>query len=140
MFKRAAPSSLIWLGILIAVAIVSALSAGAILALQSRQRTRTQATALTGGSVENGRKAVVRYGCGSCHVILGISGAAGKVGPDLTHIGQRAAIAGALSNDPETMARWIEHPQRLRPGTGMPEMGVTAGEARDITAYLYAQE
>jgi len=33
--------------------------------------------------------------------------------------------------------RWIQHPQKLEPGTAMPEMNVTDGDARDIAAYLY---
>jgi cytochrome c1 len=37
------------------------------------------------------------------------------------------------------MVRWLEHPQALRPGSGMPEMGVTDKDARAMAAYLYAE-
>lgn len=33
--------------------------------------------------------------------------------------------------------RWLEHPQRVVPGNGMPEQGVSGRDARDMTAYLY---
>jgi cytochrome c1 len=35
------------------------------------------------------------------------------------------------------MIQWIQHPQHIERGTAMPEMGVTADDARDITAFLY---
>jgi cytochrome c2 len=37
------------------------------------------------------------------------------------------------------MVRWLMHPQALIPGTGMPELGMTERDARDIAAYLYAE-
>jgi cytochrome c len=33
--------------------------------------------------------------------------------------------------------QWIQHPQKIEPGTAMPEMQVTEQDARDIVAYLY---
>jgi cytochrome c1 len=69
-----------------------------------------------------------------------VSGANGKVGPDLTHVGARAEIAGTLANDPELMVRWLMHPQALKPGSGMPEQGVTERDARDMAAYLYTSK
>jgi cytochrome c1 len=94
---------------------------------------------ITGGDVDRGAEAIAGRGCGSCHIIPGIDGALGKVGPDLTHVGQRAALAGSLGNDPGSLTAWIMHPQRLRPGSAMPEQGIDAREARDMAAYLYAQ-
>jgi cytochrome c1 len=139
MRDRSAPSSLLWLAALVALAIaVSAIALGSIY-VEANQTARTQAEAITGGDARRGRSAISRYGCGSCHVIPGIHGATGAVGPDLTHVGQRAVIAGKLVNNPAMMVRWIRHPQQLSPGSGMPDQGVTDGEARDLAAYLYAQ-
>ena len=94
---------------------------------------------ITGGKVANAPARFVAYGCGSCHVIPGIDGANGKVGPDLNGIAKRAAIAGSLPNDPKAMILWLQHPQILRPGSAMPEMGVTDPAARDMAAYLYSR-
>lgn len=100
-----------------------------------RQR---QARAMSGGGEPaRGAAAIRSYGCGSCHQIPGVAGAAGLVGPPLADWLQRASVAGQLPNTPENLVRWIQHPQGQRPGTIMPEMSVTEGDARDIAAYLY---
>ena len=91
----------------------------------------------TGGNVQQGATAITRYGCGSCHVIPGISGAAGKAGPPLTGIADRIYIAGMLRNTPPNMMHWIEDPQSVNPKTVMPNLGVTPRDAADIAGYLY---
>ena len=53
-------------------------------------------------------------------------------------MGQRGAIAGLLANNTENMVRWIREPQRLHPGSAMPELGVKEADARDMAAYLYS--
>jgi cytochrome c1 len=35
------------------------------------------------------------------------------------------------------MRRWIQHPQQVAPGNGMPDLGISDIQARDISAYLY---
>ncbi len=83
-------------------------------------------------------QAIQKYGCGSCHVISGIEGAEGAVGPRLTHLSQRSFLAGELPNTPENLILWIQHPQQVKPGTAMPEMGVSDADAHNIAAYLYS--
>jgi cytochrome c1 len=78
-----------------------------------------------------------QYGCVTCHVVPGVTTAAAAVGPPLRNFGDRSFIAGRLRNEPETLVLWIMHPQRLKPGTAMPELGVTDSSARHIAAYLY---
>lgn len=90
-----------------------------------------------GGDAETGRRLIARYGCGSCHVIPGVGGARGMVGPPLDHFAQRAFIAGEVANSAEFLVRWIEVPQAIEPGTAMPNLGITEGQARSIAAYLY---
>jgi cytochrome c2 len=92
-----------------------------------------------GGDSERGRLLTVRYGCGSCHVIVGIRDATGRVGPRLTDLAEQAYIAGQLTNVPHHLVAWIQDPKRYAPGTAMPDLGVTEAEARDIAAYLYQQ-
>jgi cytochrome c1 len=76
-------------------------------------------------------------GCAACHVIPGVRGADGKVGPPLTGIGSRIMIAGQVPNTPDNLIRWIRDPQAIEPGTAMPNLGVSEPTARDIAAYLY---
>ena len=90
-----------------------------------------------GGNADRGRREIAAYGCGSCHMIPGITGADGLVGPPLIRWSQRKMIAGEIPNTPDNLVYWIAVPQSIEPGTAMPNLGVSDGQARDIAAYLY---
>lgn len=90
-----------------------------------------------GGDSQRGEAAIRAYGCGSCHMIPGIAGAHGKVGPPLQDWSERVYIAGEVPNSTDFLIRWIEMPQAIEPNTAMPNLRVTEGEARDMAAYLY---
>jgi cytochrome c len=90
-----------------------------------------------GGDPARGHDMLRKYGCGSCHMIPGVAGANGLVGPPLAGIASRSYIAGVLPNAPENMRRWIQDPKAVDSLTAMPNVGVTAADARHITAYLY---
>lgn len=76
------------------------------------------------------------HGCAACHTIPGVRGARGIVGPSLESIGRRPLIAGRLPNRPGVLGAFILNPPALVPETGMPNVGLTARDARDIAAYL----
>ncbi|MBV8902412.1 MAG: cytochrome c oxidase assembly protein [Acidobacteriia bacterium] len=99
---------------------------------------RQNAIAVTGGDPVRGHAAILKYGCGSCHAIAGVSGATGLVGPSLTGIGNRMYVAGVLRNTPENIVRWIRNPKQVDEKTAMPALGVTPQDAIDIAAYLYS--
>ena len=90
-----------------------------------------------GGDPDRGKEQIVAYGCGSCHVIPGVRGARGLVGPPLTQFAHRAYIAGEVPNNEDFLVQWISVPQSIEPGTVMPNLGVSNAQARDIAAYLY---
>jgi cytochrome c2 len=92
------------------------------------------------GNAERGALYIEQIGCGSCHVIPGIDGARGLVGPPLDYMGKRVFIAGLLRNTPANMMTWLRDPQEVVPGNAMPDMGLSEEQARDITAYLYTLE
>ena len=94
------------------------------------------APAAAAGDAERGRALLARYHCGVCHTIPGVAAARGTLAVTLQAYGRRSYIAGRVANDAATLARWIEEPAALIPGTAMPDMGVTAADARDIAAYL----
>jgi cytochrome c len=98
---------------------------------------KQQAKTLTGGDPDRGKAAIDRYGCNACHVIPGIPGPKGMVGPPLEHIASRAYIGGKFANNPETMIKWLQNPPAFDPQSAMPNLGVTEADSRDITAYLY---
>ena len=93
-----------------------------------------------GGNAAVGAELITQFGCGSCHIIPGIDGAGGLVGPPLIHFGRRKIIAGQLSNTADNLIRWIMDPQSVEPGTAMPDLQVTERQARDIAAYLFELE
>jgi cytochrome c1 len=112
--------------------------AAILLASCSRSSQAEQiAMAATGGSASRGAAAIARYGCGSCHIIPGVSGASGLAGPPLSGIGNRIYVAGVLPNTPLNMVRWIENPPAVDEHTVMPNLGVTHQDAIDIAGYLY---
>jgi mono/diheme cytochrome c family protein len=83
-----------------------------------------------------GTQAISQYACVTCHVIPGIVGASQPVGPSLEKIASRSLIAGVLPNRFENMVSWLEAPQKVKPGSAMPDLGLSERDARDIAAYL----
>jgi len=87
------------------------------------------------GRAKMGRQEFVSH-CGGCHAVRGTA-AAGTLGPDLSHLMQRATLAsGVLPNDAPTLARWIGNPQSLKPGNLMPALNLSQSEFADVHAYL----
>jgi len=93
-----------------------------------------------GGDARRGRQAISAYGCGACHVVPGVIGARGLVGPPLTSFAHRSYVAGSLPNTPANLVRFVQTPQAIRPGSAMPNLDVAEPDARDIAAYLYSLE
>ena len=82
-----------------------------------------------------GKQAFLATGCVACHTIAGVSG--GTIGPNLTHVGSRTSLAGAMfPNTPEHLAKWIEDPPARKPGTLMIKLGLTADQIPALVAYL----
>jgi mono/diheme cytochrome c family protein len=89
------------------------------------------------GDPERGAAVILQLGCGACHVIPGITGAKGLVGPPLDRMGKRVYIAGVLRNTPESMVTFLRDPQSVVPNGAMPKMDLDESQAQDIAAYLY---
>ena len=75
--------------------------------------------------------------CAACHSIRGTP-AAGRLGPDLTHVGSRLSIgAGVLPTGAQTLAHWIASSQHLKPGNLMPSIDdLSPEDLRKLAAYL----
>ncbi len=96
-----------------------------------------EASSATGGDPLRGKAAIGRYGCVACHTIPGIPNPGSDVAPPLTHIASRSYIGGVLPNTPADMERWLRNPPAVDPRTAMPNMDISAEDAKDIAAYLY---
>jgi cytochrome c2 len=91
-------------------------------------------------NIAAGRRSIVNYGCGTCHAIPGVPGADAMVAPPLNCFYQRTLVAGRLPNTKENLIKWIQAPQEIEPGTGMPDLGVSREDASHIADYLYNPE
>jgi cytochrome c len=92
---------------------------------------------VAGADPARGAALIDEYGCNACHTVPGVRNATRTVGPPLGGWSHRAFIAGEVPNTAENLIRWIELPQGIEPNTAMPNLGVSARDARDIAAYLY---
>jgi cytochrome c1 len=85
---------------------------------------------------ERGKKALEQYACATCHEIPGVTGATVPVGPSLRRLARRSYVAGTLPNTTANLVRWLREPQKVKPGTAMPDLGVSERDARDMAAFL----
>lgn len=79
-----------------------------------------------------GAELFARKACSGCHAVHA-AGATGP-GPDLSRIG--SVPYDALPNSSEFLARWLDDPQREKPGTTMPRIPLTAPERDTLVTYL----
>jgi cytochrome c oxidase subunit 2 len=88
-------------------------------------------------SQARGQVVFAAAGCGTCHTIAGTE-ANGRVGPDLTHFASRRALGGGiLVNDHDTLRRWIENADTLKPGVRMPSYErLSESDLEAVTAYV----
>ncbi len=98
--------------------------------IESRQEPQTS------GDARRGRAALERHDCDVCHVIPGVRGTAGRVGPSLKDFAHRPHLAGKFATGEGQVIRWILDPPAMAPRTAMPAVGVSEAEARDMAAYL----
>ena len=84
-----------------------------------------------------GKLLIEQFNCTACHVIPGVEGSRGMIGPALDHVASKPTIAEKHQNNPQTMAKWIQNPQSFDPANTMPALGINDADARDIAAYLF---
>ena len=88
------------------------------------------------GAVSAGQRVFESTACVNCHAISGTP-AKGRFGPDLTHLMSRDTIAsGAAPSTHDTLRRWIQDPDAIKPGSKMPAMGLSDHDLDAVTAYL----
>jgi cytochrome c oxidase subunit II len=74
--------------------------------------------------------------CVNCHAVGGTS-AAGRFGPDLTHLMSRRTIAsGAADNTVDNLRLWIKNPEAIKPGSLMPSMKLSDADLDALVRYL----
>jgi mono/diheme cytochrome c family protein len=90
--------------------------------------------ASAGGNAAKGKELVESVGCLACHSIgeqtkvRDLRGSSYDMAPELTRVGSKVT--------PDWMFEWVRNPRHYNPTTKMPNLRLTEGEARDVTAYL----
>ncbi len=88
------------------------------------------------GDAAKGEQVFLAGACIGCHTINGTA-AAGKVGPNLTHVASRTSIAGGtFANTPGNLKRWLANPPGLKPGSIMPNLNLSGSDIDALVAYL----
>ena len=99
-------------------------------------RQRREAPPPMTAEQQRGQQIVVSGACSLCHTVQGTT-AAGRTGPDLTHVASRKTIAaGALPYSKAALAGWIADPQGVKPGANMPIVGLKPADLQAVVAYL----
>ncbi len=93
-----------------------------------------------GGDAKLGKRLIEQYQCSSCHAIPGAAGASSNAGPGLEEFAKRSYIAGRIPNLTPNLVQWLVNPPAMKPGTMMPNLGVSEAEARHMAAYIYSAE
>lgn len=90
----------------------------------------------TSGRLEEGEQIFLGSACVYCHRIAGTN-ATGEIGPDLTHLASRGALAAeTVPNSRGFLAGWILDPQHLKPGNKMPGTDLDGGQLQLLLDYL----
>ena len=113
---------------------VTVVSTAAFNAWQEQQRSPAPVPAT---DAQRRGLAVIESGaCAACHQLLGTQ-AAGRTGPDLTHLASRRSIAaGALPYSPQSLHDWLSDPQHIKPGNHMPQVRLSDADRDALVAYL----
>ena len=72
--------------------------------------------------------AMVTQVCQACHAVGGVGGV---VGPSFDGVGQRF--------DREKLDAWLKDPQAVKPGTAMPNLGLTDAVRAELVTWLLTQ-
>jgi cytochrome c oxidase subunit II len=74
--------------------------------------------------------------CSDCHAVAGTA-ANMHIGPDLTHLSSRETIlSGMLPNTKANLTRWLDDPQKVKPGAHMPNFKLTKNQVNELVTYL----
>jgi cytochrome c oxidase subunit 2 len=97
---------------------------------------RKDAAVPASAAAREGQRLFMAGPCAACHTIAGTP-AAGQVGPDLTHLASRGALAAeTLPNLRGDLRRWVHDPQAVKQGVHMPASGMSDRELDAVVAFL----
>jgi cytochrome c oxidase subunit II len=87
-------------------------------------------------AVRAGRDVFLAQSCINCHRVRGTK-AQGTFGPDLTHLMSRRTLAsGMVPNTRDELVRWVDDPQKTKPGCLMPAFKLSERDRDLVVDYL----
>ena len=97
----------------------------------------TEANRFLDPATKKGRETFLSLPCTGCHTVKGTT-AAGKVGPELTHVASKKSIAGGVLSpvNEENLSKWLKNPPGVKPGTIMPNLNLSDEQIHDIVQWL----
>ena len=114
---------------------------------------RPAVTPAPGSEAERGMEVFLAGACIGCHIIEGVNDPDPATltvpAPDLTHFATRSVFAGATlptglnptqADWEEALRMWLADPPTWKPGSFMPELGLTADEIDDLVTYMSTLE
>ena len=88
------------------------------------------------GDAERGKRLFAARGCVGCHIVQG-EFAGGSTGPEMRRAMRQPNIAGTpIERTAENLWRYLENPQKVKPGTNMPRLPLPGPELDDLVGYL----
>jgi len=89
-----------------------------------------------GQEAKAGKEVFLSQSCVNCHRIRGTP-AKGSYAPDLTHLRRRETLAsGMVPNTAENLRKWLEDPQKVKPGCLMPAFALSKDDRKLLLGYL----
>lgn len=119
-------------------------AAAPVAVAKAGEKPAENVAAKASGNPDNGRKLILSQGCGACHTLQGVPGAAGNVGPDLTGVASRAGQAKPGMSAEAYLHESIVEPlaytvQGFQQGL-MPKLPLSEQQANDLVAFLMTQQ
>lgn len=90
---------------------------------------------VTGSLAAQGKEVFSQSACIGCHTITGV--AEGVIGPNLNHFASRTTFAGSMfESNSGNLGKWLADPPARKPGSLMPNLGLTPEQITALIAYL----
>jgi len=86
--------------------------------------------------VKKGQEVFLSQSCVNCHRVRGTP-AKGTYAPDLTHLMSRQTLAsGMVPNTAKDLRKWLDDPQKVKPGCLMPAFALSGDDRELLGRYL----
>lgn len=99
-----------------------------------------RANRLDDPATREGRELFRTLACAGCHTIDGLTAGRFPGAPELTTFASRDTIAGVLPLSEENLARWLEDPPAVKPGTAMPDLNLDTDTIDKLVQFLLTLE